>query len=87
MVLSYMLSSALNQRHWPARLKGVKLKHRLTASAVEIETAAYALLTQLKLGNLGDSHAIVIWLIAQRKGKGAFRSTQVGLLMSAFKYT
>jgi hypothetical protein len=66
----------LNQRHWPSKLQGVKLKHGLSAPSLEVETAGYALLAQLKLGDLEYSHAIVNWLIAQRQGKGVYRSTQ-----------
>lgn len=44
--------------------------------AVSVEMTAYALLTQLEMGDLGYSHPIVVWLTEQRGKRGEFVSTQ-----------
>ena len=47
-------------------------------SASNVETTAYALLTQMLLNRVRYSGPIVVWLTEQRKGGGGFFSTQVG---------
>ena len=47
------------------------------ASAQSVETTAYALLAMLKFNDIKRSSSIVSWLIAQRDGRGSFRTTQV----------
>lgn len=58
-------------RYWSERKIGKK------APALAVETTGYALLAQLKLGDVKYTHAIINWLIQQRNSKGAFVSTQV----------
>ena len=45
--------------------------------ALNIETSAYALLTQILMGRVKYAGPIVSWLTAQRNGQGGFSSTQV----------
>ncbi|XP_074654266.1 A.superbus venom factor 1-like isoform X2 [Tubulanus polymorphus] len=71
-------------RYWPvdepssnhqARIKK-STWYRKKPSGLAIETASYALLAQLKLGEFEYSKSIAIWLIEQRNSHGAFISTQ-----------
>ncbi|XP_064617744.1 LOW QUALITY PROTEIN: complement C3-like [Liolophura sinensis] len=57
-------------RYWSEGKIGKK------APALAVETTSYALLAQLKLGDVKYTHAIINWLIQQRNSKGAFVSTQ-----------
>ena len=51
------------------------------ALAVEIETAAYALLTLMKLTRMEQAGHVAAWLIARHKSNGHFVSTQVIVVM------
>ena len=46
-------------------------------NALDVETAGYALLTQISLGRTGYAGPIVTYLTNQRKGGVGFVSTQV----------
>ena len=69
-------------RYWPDHGVNVlqtkpPLFYKVPTRALAVETAGYALLAQLTLGDLDYSGAIVTWLVAQRTNHGAFVSTQV----------
>ena len=64
--LFYFLFQAKKTRHWNAG-----------GRALNIETAGYALLTQMVLGRQRYAGPIVSWLTEQRNTKGGFHSTQV----------
>ncbi|EEC20000.1 alpha-macroglobulin, putative, partial [Ixodes scapularis] len=62
-----------------------------SSASADIETAAYAVLTYVKLGdkeNLGKAQPIVRWMATQRNSRGGFSSTQDTVLglqaLSAF---
>ncbi|XP_006818468.2 complement C3-like, partial [Saccoglossus kowalevskii] len=70
-----------NSRHWTtdAAIFGDGNKpywYTHNPSAIEVETTAYALLTQVELDNIAYSNAIVVWLTSQRNSQGGFISTQ-----------
>jgi CD109 antigen len=54
-----------NTRHW-----------KVGGAALNVETAGYALLSQLHLGRLKHGGPIVKWLTEQRNAEGGFVSTQ-----------
>lgn len=64
-------TSAKKSRHWNAG-----------GNALNVETAGYALLTQIQLGRTGYAGPIVTYLTNQRKGGIGFVSTQVFLNQS-----
>uniref|UniRef100_A0ABM0MSR7 Complement C3-like n=1 Tax=Saccoglossus kowalevskii TaxID=10224 RepID=A0ABM0MSR7_SACKO len=70
-----------NSRHWTtdAAIFGDGNKpywYTHNPSAIEVETTAYALLTQVELNDIAYSNAIVVWLTSQRNSQGGFISTQ-----------
>ena len=66
-----LITSAKKSRHWKAG-----------GNALNVETAGYALLTQIQLGRTGYAGPIVTYLTNQRKGGIGFVSTQVFLNQS-----
>ena len=66
-----LITSAKKSRHWIAG-----------GNALNVETAGYALLTQIQLGRTGYAGPIVTYLTNQRKGGIGFVSTQVFLNQS-----
>ena len=82
-------------RYWPANIGGTNKQikrivhptfYRVKPQSLEVETAGYALLAQLTLGDLDYSGAIVTWLVAQRTKHGAFISTQVRIWNSCMRF-
>lgn len=62
-------------RHWPL---DPEASHERRAYAIEVETAAYAVLAELQLNeDISYANPIVKWLMTQRGGGGVFLSTQV----------
>ena len=61
-----MIISAKKSRHWNAG-----------GNALNVETAGYALLTQMILGRNGYAGPIVTYMTNQRQGGVGFVSTQV----------
>lgn len=57
-----------SSRHWNAG-----------GHALNIETAAYALLAQVKMNRLKYAGPIVIWLTEQKNSGGGFQSTTVSI--------
>ena len=66
-----LIASAKKSRHWNAG-----------GNALNVETAGYALLTQIQLGRTSYAGPIVYYLTNQRKGGIGFVSTQVFLIQS-----
>ena len=66
-----LITSAKKSRHWNAG-----------GNALNVETAGYALLTQIQLSRTGYAGPIVTYLTNQRKGGIGFVSTQVFLNQS-----
>ncbi|XP_019632208.1 PREDICTED: ophiophagus venom factor-like [Branchiostoma belcheri] len=70
-----------NSRYWEAdasSLGGGQQPYWYTRkpSAIAVETTAYALLTQMHIGDVQYSNPIVVWLTQQRNSAGGFVSTQ-----------
>lgn len=70
----YFTISVGKSRHWNAG-----------ENALNVETAGYALLTQVILKNIGYGGPIVTYLTNQRKGGVGFVSTQVCYRHEKFK--
>ena len=81
LIVCIMYLSANGIRYWPANpavIQGTKpYWYTEKPLAIEIETAAYALLTQLRLDDVDYANPIVKWLLSQRQANGAYISTQV----------
>ena len=74
--------AATNHRYWPAETQSSRNAQqsywfRPNALAIEIETAAYAVLVQIKNNDITYAKPVVNWLMTQRNINGAFVSTQV----------
>ncbi|XP_078580350.1 complement C3-like [Branchiostoma floridae x Branchiostoma japonicum] len=70
-----------NSRYWEADASSIAdgqkpYWYTRKPSAIAVETTAYALLTQMHLGDIQYSNPIVVWLTLQRNSAGGFVSTQ-----------
>ncbi|CAH1241049.1 C3 [Branchiostoma lanceolatum] len=70
-----------NSRYWEADASSIAdgqqpYWYTRKPSAIAVETTAYALLTQMHLGDVQYSNPIVVWLTLQRNSAGGFVSTQ-----------
>ncbi|XP_051899547.1 complement C4-like [Pristis pectinata] len=70
-----------DSRYWKVdpkvlTMKETKINRVPQASAMEVETTAYALLAAVRMEELHYANAIVKWLTEQRNYGGGFRSTQ-----------
>ena len=68
-MVTAVLPAAANTRYWNAG-----------GTALNVETAGYALLTQLALGRVTYAGPIVVWITKQRNTRGGFISTQASYL-------
>ncbi|XP_013420336.1 venom factor isoform X1 [Lingula anatina] len=74
--------SVKNHRYWEvdtySRYEGdyIPYQYKHNPSAIAVETASYALLTQMLSEDITFSNPVVMWLTEQRGKKGEFVSTQ-----------
>ena len=74
--------AATNHRYWPADTQSfgnarMSYWYEENPSVIEIETAAYAVLAQIKNSDSTYADPVVNWLLTQGNQRGAFSSTQV----------